>query len=36
MPALQGPALGARLKALEARWLASDLTLSRDDLLKGA
>jgi poly(A) polymerase len=35
MPALQGEALGARLKALEARWLASDLTLSRDDLLKG-
>jgi poly(A) polymerase len=36
MPALQGEALGARLKALEARWLASDLTLQRDDLLKGA
>ncbi|MFN6058010.1 MAG: CCA tRNA nucleotidyltransferase [Paracoccaceae bacterium] len=36
MPALQGEALGARLKDLEARWLASDLTLSRDDLLKGA
>ena len=36
MPALQGEALGARLKVLEARWLASDLTLSRDDLLKGA
>lgn len=36
MPALQGEALGARLKALEARWLASDLTLKRDDLLKGA
>lgn len=35
MPALQGEALGARLKALEARWLASDLTLSRDALLKG-
>ena len=35
MPALQGEALGARLKVLEARWLASDLTLSRDDLLKG-
>jgi poly(A) polymerase len=36
MPALQGEALGARLKELESRWLASDLTLSRDDLLKGA
>lgn len=36
MPALQGEALGARLKQFEARWLASDLTASRDDLLKGA
>jgi poly(A) polymerase len=36
MPALQGEALGARLKALEAHWLASDLTLSREALLKGA
>ena len=36
MPALQGEALGARLKDLEARWLASDLTLTREDLLKGA
>ncbi|WP_333815146.1 CCA tRNA nucleotidyltransferase [Tabrizicola sp.] len=36
MPAFQGEALGARLKSLESRWLASDLTLSRDDLLKGA
>ncbi len=36
MPTLQGEALGARLKTLEARWLASDLTHSRDDLLKGA
>ncbi|MFN4193416.1 MAG: CCA tRNA nucleotidyltransferase [Tabrizicola sp.] len=36
MPALQGEALGARLQDLEARWLASDLTLSREDLLKGA
>lgn len=36
MPALQGEALGARLKALEARWLASDLTLTREELLKGA
>ncbi len=36
MPGLQGEVLGARLKALEARWLASDLTLSREALLKGA
>jgi poly(A) polymerase len=36
MPALQGKALGARLQHLEARWLASDLTLTREDLLKGA
>ncbi len=33
MPALQGPALGARLKELESRWLASDLTLTRAELL---
>ena len=36
MPALQGQALGARLKQLETRWLASDLTLGKDELLKGA
>lgn len=36
MPALQGEALGARLKQLESRWLASGLALSREDLLKGA
>lgn len=36
MPALQGQALGARLATLEARWLASGLTASREDLLKGA
>lgn len=36
MPALHGEALGARLKELEARWLASDLTLDREALLKGA
>jgi poly(A) polymerase len=33
MPALTGPALGAKLALLESRWLASDLRLSRDDLL---
>jgi poly(A) polymerase len=36
MPARTGEALGRHLKALEARWLASDLSLSRADLLKGA
>jgi poly(A) polymerase len=36
MPALQGEALGARLKTLQAQWLASNLTLSRPDLLKQA
>lgn len=36
MPGLQGPALGARLKDLEAAWLASDLRKSREDLLAGA
>ncbi|KAF0116624.1 MAG: poly(A) polymerase [Rhodobacteraceae bacterium] len=36
MPTLLGEALGTRLKQLEARWLASNLTLSREDLLKGA
>jgi poly(A) polymerase len=36
MPALQGEALGARLKALESRGLASNLTLAKDALLKGA
>lgn len=33
MPALQGAALGQALKALETRWLASDLRLTRDALL---
>lgn len=35
MPRFQGPALGARLAALEARWIASAFTLTRDDLLRG-
>ena len=30
---LSGPALGARLKQLEARWIASDFELSRSQLL---
>mgnify|MGYP000101814141 CR=1 FL=1 len=33
MPALQGPALGARLKEIEKRWLAADLRLDRGMLL---
>ncbi|HSF65062.1 MAG TPA: CCA tRNA nucleotidyltransferase, partial [Paracoccaceae bacterium] len=31
MPALQGPALGAALRAIEDRWIASGFTLTRDD-----
>lgn len=34
MPELSGPALGAKLKALEAAWLASGLRLDRASLLK--
>jgi len=33
MPALHGPALGARLKALESRWIDSGFALSRAQLL---
>ncbi|MBR3369000.1 MAG: CCA tRNA nucleotidyltransferase [Rhodobacteraceae bacterium] len=33
LPHLDGPALGAELKVLEQRWLASHLQLSRKDLL---
>ncbi|MFN7053264.1 MAG: CCA tRNA nucleotidyltransferase, partial [Gemmobacter sp.] len=33
MPALEGPALGARLAELQARWIASGFTLGREDLL---
>ncbi|THD85457.1 CCA tRNA nucleotidyltransferase [Aliigemmobacter aestuarii] len=33
MPGLEGAALGARLKALENRWIASGLVLKREDLL---
>jgi poly(A) polymerase len=33
MPELQGAALGKRLAALEARWIASGFTLSREQLL---
>lgn len=35
MPAFTGAALGARLAQLTDRWLASDLRLTRDDLLGG-
>ena len=33
MPEMSGPALGVALKALQARWLASDLMLTRTDLV---
>ncbi|MCO6384370.1 CCA tRNA nucleotidyltransferase [Oceanicola sp. 502str15] len=33
MPQLSGPALGARLKELESRWIASGFTLGREELL---
>jgi poly(A) polymerase len=33
MPALHGPALGEKLKEIEARWIASRFTLTRSDLL---
>ncbi|KJZ19392.1 CCA tRNA nucleotidyltransferase [Loktanella sp. S4079] len=33
MPQYQGPALGQALKGAEARWIASDFTLSKDELL---
>jgi poly(A) polymerase len=33
LPALSGPALGDRLRALETRWIASGFTLRREDLL---
>ena len=36
MPDLQGPALGHRLKEMQARWLASDLHLSKPSLLRGS
>ena len=33
MPELEGPALGARMKELEARWVASGFTLTKSQLL---
>jgi len=33
LPGLEGAALGQRLKDLKARWIASDFTATRDDLL---
>ncbi len=36
MPALQGPALGERLKSLQNRWLQSDLRLTKADLLQSS
>ncbi len=35
MPAYDGPALGARLKKLESRWITSGFTLTKRDLLSG-
>ncbi|OCX61670.1 poly(A) polymerase [Thioclava sp. SK-1] len=35
MPGFEGPRLGARLKELEAQWLAADFGLSKEDLLRG-
>lgn len=35
MPRLQGAELGVALKAMEARWIASDFTLTREELLAG-
>ena len=34
MPAFTGPALGAALKKAEVRWIASDFTLTKDELLE--
>ncbi len=34
MPEFQGPELGAKLKALEERWIASDFTLTAKELLE--
>ncbi|MEM9974591.1 MAG: CCA tRNA nucleotidyltransferase [Pseudomonadota bacterium] len=34
-PTLDGPEIGAALKALERRWIASDFTLTREALLTG-
>ncbi|WP_395542580.1 CCA tRNA nucleotidyltransferase [Neotabrizicola sp. sgz301269] len=36
MPALQGPALGARLRALEKLWLHSGLRIGKEELLKNS
>lgn len=33
MPALEGPALGTRLRELESRWIASGFALGRDELI---
>jgi len=33
MPAYEGPALGARLRELEERWIDSGFAASRDELL---
>ncbi|MCD2261073.1 hypothetical protein, partial [Psychroserpens luteolus] len=33
MPAYEGAALGARIKELQAKWIASDFAMTREDLL---
>ena len=33
MPAYQGPELGAKLKELETRWIKSEFSLTRSELL---
>jgi len=35
LPGLVGPAIGARLRALEARWIASGFTMTKGTLLEG-
>ncbi|XDA98205.1 CCA tRNA nucleotidyltransferase [Sulfitobacter sp. LCG007] len=35
MPRLEGPALGAMLQALESRWIASEFSLKKSELLSG-
>jgi poly(A) polymerase len=35
MPRYSGPALGRKLKELEARWISTGFALSKEDLLSG-
>ncbi len=34
LPGITGPALGDKLRELETRWIASEFTLTREELLK--